>query len=120
MVEKGDIRRNLRRYSLTSSFCICSRDLFFVSGNFHANTMLRALITAKMQKMRPPPELPVPRKTGKVHVKRADQNQWVMLPSTCPLPRTLFGKTSAMTTQMQAHKETAKKAMKTITQTSSR
>ena len=51
MVGKGDMMRYLKRYSQTSSLCICSRDLFFVSGSFQANTMLRALITAKMQKM---------------------------------------------------------------------
>ena len=70
---------------------------------------------AKKLKMKVPP---VRMKTGNIHERRADHTQCVMLPNTCPLERTLFGKTSEINTQMTAPSEMAKKAINPIRQIS--
>lgn len=103
-----------RLYWLVSSFCISSSDLFFVTGSFRANTKVRAAIIAKKQKVGT--DNPLSTRVGNTHVSIAHHAQCVMLPKTCPLARTLVGKTSDIRTHITAPRDIANAAIYSISE----
>ena len=106
--------RGERLYWLVSSFWISSSDLFFVTGSFRANTKVRAAISAKKQKVGT--DNPLSTRVGNTHVSIAHHAQCVMLPKTCPLARTLVGKTSDIRTHITAPRDIANAAIYSISE----